>query len=171
MKKSIISFLILLLWVTPSLAETHHSSLGFSINIPSHWLIMSAEELKQNPELLAFDNEMFKNTDKRMFEQVRNMVASRNMEFYWRCRDNQQTASNYFVDTINVSKSLGQLPKNASESKELCDIYPNQLSTAYGKPIEVYSCGYKKVSGLNAFYLEYDGLANDTRGMLCQIQK
>lgn len=167
MKKSIISFLILLLWVTPSLAEMHHSQFGFSINIPSHWLTLSAEEMKENPELFDFENEMFKNTDKAILEQIRNRVASGNMEAYF----NQRTADNYFTDNINVSKAVGRLPQNASESKKLCESYPNLFSTAYGKPIKVYSCGSKKVSGLNAFYVEFDGLGDGTRSMTCEIQR
>jgi hypothetical protein len=128
---------------------------------------MSAEEVKNNPDLFDFKNEIFKNTDKSMLEQLKNMVVSGRVEIYY----NQKTADKYFADNLNVFKRLGQLPRSTSEAKALCESLPNQFASIYGKPTKVYSCGSRTVSGLNAFYVEFDGVADGTRSVTYEIQK
>jgi hypothetical protein len=167
MKKLLLILLILAIWSSSTLAETHHCPFGFSINIPSHWLIMSAEEVKNNPDLFDFKNEIFKNTNKSMLEQLKNMVVSGKVEIYY----NQKTADNYFADNMNVFKRLGRLPQSTSEAKALCESLPDQFSSMYGKPTKVYSCGSRKVSGFDAFYVDFDGVADGTRSMTYEIQK
>lgn len=167
MKKLIFVILILVSWSTSSSAETYRSSFGFSANIPSHWLVVSKEEVKNNPDLFNFENEVFKNTDQRMLNQIKSMIISGKIEIYY----NQKTVNPYFRDNINVFILVDRLPQTVSESKEKCDNIPGELSGAYGKPIKVYSCGLRKVSGLSAFYVEFDGVVNGTRSIQYQIQK
>ena len=167
MKKMIFSILILVSWSASLSAETYHSSFGFTINIPTHWLIMSKQEVKDNPDLFDFENEFFKNTDKAMLNQIKNMVLSGKVEVYY----NQNTTNIYFRDNINVYKQIGRLPQTVSESKEACKNLPSELSRAYGKHTKVYNCGLRKVSGLNAFYSEFDGVVDKTKNIQFQIQK
>ncbi|MCK5553757.1 MAG: hypothetical protein KAJ09_11470 [Deltaproteobacteria bacterium] len=51
MKKVILSFVILVFWISPSSAETYDSPFGFTIDIAPHWLIISKQEVKENPDL------------------------------------------------------------------------------------------------------------------------
>jgi len=167
MKKMIFSILILVSWSASLSAETYYSSFGFTINMPTHWLIVSKQELKDNPDLFDFENEFFKNTDKAMLNQIKNMVLSGKVEVYY----NQNTSNIYFSDNINVYKQIGRLPETVSESKEACRSLPSEFSRAFGKHIKVYDCGLRKVSGLNAFYAEFDGVVDGTRSIQYQIQK
>ena len=167
MRKMIFTILILVSWSASLSAETYHSSFGFTINIPSHWLIVSKQEVKDNPDLFNFENEVFKNTDKTMLNQIKNMILSGKIEIYY----NQNSTNTYFRDNINVFILIGQLPKTVSASKEACRSLPGELSRAYGKHIKVYNCGSKKVSGLKAFYSEFDGVVDRTKSIQYQIQK
>jgi hypothetical protein len=167
MKKLVLGILILVSWSTSLSAETYHSSFGFTANIPGHWLVVSKDEVKDNPDLFNFENEVFKNTDQRMLNQIKSMILSGKIEIYY----NQNTADSYFRDNINVFILIDRLPQTVSESKERCSNIPNEFSQAYGKHIKVYNCGIRKVSGLNAFYVEFEGVVDGTRSIQYQIQK
>lgn len=167
MKKVIFSILILVSWTASLSAETYNSSFGFTINISTHWLIMTKQEVKDNPDLFNFEKGFFKNTDKAMLNQIKSMILSGKVEIYY----NQNTTDAYFRDNINVFILMGRLPQTVSESKEKCRNIPSEVSRAYGKNVKVYNCGSRKVSGLNAFYSEFDGLVDGTRSIQYQIQK
>jgi hypothetical protein len=51
-----------------------------------------------------------------------------------------------------------------------CDYLPSGFSKMFGKPIKLYSCELRKISGLNAFYFEYDGIIENTRRIAYVIQ-
>jgi hypothetical protein len=167
LKKLIFTILILVGCSASLSAETYHSSFGFSIKIPTHWLILSKQEVKDNPDLFNFESEFFKSTDKRMLNQIKNMILSGKVEIYY----NQNTTNAFFQDNINVFILMGRLPQTASESEEKCKNIPGELSRAYGKHVKVYNCGLRNVSGLKAFYSEFDGLVDGTRSIQYQIQK
>jgi len=161
-----VPILTLLIFVSLASGETHHSSFGFSIDIPSHWLIMSGEEIKKNPDLFNFDTGAFKNADKNFLQQIKNQVAQGKAELYF----NKKTSDSYFLDNINVSKGFGRIPQNNSEMKKECDNLPSEFAKLFGKPIKFYSCELKKISGLNVFFIEYDAeYVNDFETPLVRI--
>jgi hypothetical protein len=161
-----VPIITLLIFVSLASGETYQSSFGFSINIPPHWLIMSGEEIKKNPDLFDFDQGGFKNADKNFVQQIKNQVATGKIEYYF----NKKISDNYFLDNINVFKEIRRIPQNNSEMKKECDNLPSEFSKILGKPIKFYSCELRKISGLNAFYIEYDGLIENTRGIAYVIQ-
>jgi hypothetical protein len=161
-----VPILTLLIFVSLASGETYQSSFGFSINIPPHWLIMSGEELKKNPDLFDFDIGAFKNADKNFLQQIKNQVVQGKAELYF----NKKTSDNYFSDNINVSKGFGRIPQNNSEMNKVCDNLPSEFAKILGKPIKFYSCELRKISGLNASYIEYDGVVENTRGIAYMIQ-
>jgi hypothetical protein len=161
-----VPILALVIFVSLASGETYQSSFGFSINIPLHWLIMSGEEIKKNPDLFDFDTGVFKNVNKTLLQQIKNQVVQGKAEVYF----NKRTSDNYFSDSINVSKGIGRMPQNNSEMKKICDNLPSEFSKLFGKPVKVYSCELRKISGLNASYIEYDGIVENTRGIAYMIQ-
>jgi hypothetical protein len=149
MKKIVFALIILVVWVSPLLAETYNSPFGFSIDISPHWLIMSKQEIKDNPDLFNFEREEFKDFNKDLLSQIKNMVASGQIEVYF----NKKTSNAFFSDNINVIKTIERLPQTASELNQLCTMIPKELSEYYGKPTKVYECEFKKVAGLDSLYL------------------
>ena len=161
-----VPIITLLIFVSLASGETYQSPFGFSINIPPHWLVMSGEEIKKNPDLSDFDKKAFKNVDENFLQQIKTQVAQGKLEIYF----NKNTSDNYFMDNINVNKGIGQIPQNNSEMKNECENLPSQFAEMFGKPIKFYSCEFRKISGLNAVYLEYDGIVENTRGIAYVIQ-
>jgi hypothetical protein len=167
MKKIICALIILVAWTSPLLAENYSSPFGFSIDIPSHWLILTKQELKDNPELLNFEGDEFKDFNKDLLNQIKNMVAAGKIEIYI----NKKTSTVSFNDTINVMKAIERLPQAASELNQYCPMIKKELSKYYGKPINVYECELRTVAGFNSLYSVFDGVVDETKCIQYQIQK
>ena len=167
MKKIVVALIIFVIWISPASADTYYSTLGFSIDIPSHWLIMSRQEVKDNPDLFNFEAKVFKKANKAMLEQVKKQVLSGDVEIYF----NQNTSDSFLADNINVYKTVGRLPGNVAEMDKICKQLPNLLSKAYGRPVTVYECGFREVGGTNAYYVDFDGVVDGTRSIQYQVPK
>ncbi|MFC1884449.1 hypothetical protein ACFL2O_06750 [Thermodesulfobacteriota bacterium] len=167
MKKFLAMLIFIMLWPAAIWAETYESTLGFSMDIPEHWLIMSKQELRDNPDIFNFDSELFKNVDKNVFEQTKKLISSGKIEVYF----NQKTSDARFADNINVTKRVGRLPQTDAEYKKVCEQLPAALSKILGKAVAIYQCSVKNIGSMNAFYLENDGLIDGTRSLQYHIQK
>ena len=167
MKKIICAFIILVAWTSPLLAENYHSPFGFSIDIPSHWLILTKQELQNNPELFDFEREEYKDWNKDLLKLIKNMVASGQTEIYL----NKKTSNFSFNDSICVIKAMERMPQTVSELDQFCEMTPKKLSKDYGKPIKIYECELRTVAGFNSLYIISDGLTDGTKDIQYQIQK
>jgi hypothetical protein len=108
--------------------------------------------------LVDLHKEDFKNKDTTELERIANEIIQGKAEFYF----NKMTSDNYGSDNIYVYKQTGRIPQNISEVKRECDNLPSSLSRRYGKPVKVYSCELRKISSLNAFYIDFDGIVENT---------
>jgi hypothetical protein len=113
MKKGLVVLFILAIWTASPAAETYDSPFGFSINLPSHWLVVSSQELKQNPDLFDFNSRIFGNWDKTQQEKLKKFILGGQVEYYY----NRNTADSHFADNINVYIRQGQLPQSVSETE------------------------------------------------------
>ena len=159
--------LLIMLWPATLWADTYISAFGFSVNLPDYWLIMSKEELKDNPDLFNFEQNAFKNIDKAVFEQTKKMISSGDVEIYF----NEKASDATFADNVNVTKRIGRLPKSASESEKVCKELPAALSKLFGRTINSYECTLRYIGGMNMFYMEFDGVIQGTRSLQYQIAK
>lgn len=167
MKNLLLAILILPLWSSPVLAERYLSTFGFSVDIPAHWTVMTRKELQANPDMFAFDNAAFANTDRGLLKQMESMVRAGRIELYF----NQQTSTPGFNDNINVYRQQGRIPRNDAELQQSCRALPAELKRGFGKSIAVHDCKITNVAGLRAFYVDFDGVVNDTRSIQYQIEK
>jgi hypothetical protein len=69
-----------------------------------------------------------------------------------------------------VYKEITPIPQDNSVMKKFCNILASILTKKAGKPVKVYSCALRTLSGLNASYFEYDGISENTRGITYGIQ-
>lgn len=167
MKKIIFALIIVVMWAPSILAEVYNSPFGFSIDLPSHWLILSKQELQDNPDLLNFEREEFKSTNKDFLNNIKNMIVSGQVEVYL-----NKKASNFsFNENINVVQTIERLPQTVSELDQFCANIPQLMSENYGKSIKVYECELKKVAGLNSLYFIVDGILDETKNIMYQFQK
>jgi hypothetical protein len=167
MKKIIFSILIVILWALPLSAEIYNSPFGFSIDIPSHWLIMSKQEIMDNSDLFNFEAEEFKDVNQDLLNNIKNMVASGQAEVYL----NKETSNVFFNDNINVVKTIEDLPQTPSELSQYCTQLSDMLAEQLGKRALVYECNFKKIAGTNALYIVVDGVVEGTKSIQVQIPK
>ena len=167
MKKILFVLIILVVWASLSSAATYKSPFGFSIDMPAHWLIMSKQELKDNPDLFNFESKVFKNYNKDMMSKIKDTITSGQTEIYF----NKKTANVSFTDNINVIKTIERLPNTISDLNKYCVMFPKEIAKYYGITSKIYKCEFKKVAGLNCPYLIFDGVIDGTRSIQYQLQK
>lgn len=167
MRRYILVGLVVSFFITPVHAKEYQSSFGFTLNIPEHWLVLTRQELRDNPDLFDFDKKQFGNVDKNVLKDVISRIESGRVEIYF----NQETSDNSFSDNINVVKTIGRIPENDGERSEVCSLLSGQLSSAFGRKIKVHQCRLKKVNQLDSLFLEFDGVVEGTRSIQYQIQK
>ncbi len=158
---------IIFLAITPAYGKEYQSSFGFTVDIPTHWLVLTRQELKENPDLFDFDKKEFGSIDKNLLKNVVSGIKSGRIEFFF----NQKTSDSSFSDNINVAKQIGKIPENDTQLREICDALPGQLSAYFGRKIACYQCKLKDINGLKSLFLEFDGVIEGTRSMQYQIQK
>lgn len=159
--------LLIFIAITPVYGKEYKSSFGFTADIPEHWLVLTKEELKENPDLFDFDKKRFGNVDKNLLKNIDSQIKSGQVEFYF----NQKTSDSSFADNINVIKDIGKIPENNTQLRELCNLVPKQLSSYFGRKIRVYECKLGYISNLKSLFLEFDGVTEGTRSIQYQIQK
>ena len=167
MRRTLLLVGILLLSIITAHAEIFESKFGFKATIPSDWLILTAEELKKNPDLFNTSHESFKNVDKNVLKDAANRVRQGTNEIYLH---KGKGSNRGFTENINVFKVAGRLPRGEPECRVECAKLPAGLSKMFGKSIKLYQCGLRKAASLPALYAEFDGIINGTRSLSYQIQ-
>jgi hypothetical protein len=167
MKRYTLVVLLIFIAITPVYGKEYKSSFGFTVDIPEHWLVLTKEELKENPDLFDFDKKRFVNLDKDLLKSIDSKVKSGQVEFYF----NQKTSDSSFADNINVIKQIGKIPENNTQLREVCNPAPKQFSSFFGREIKVYQCKLVDINDLKSLFLEYDGALEGTRTIQYLIQK
>jgi len=167
MKKFIIVFLFIFTTANIASGKEYKSSYGFSINVPGHWLVLTREELKENPDLFNFENMDSGNIDKNLLKQVQENIRNGNTEIYF----NQNTSDEVFSDNINVLKYPGQLPDANQDMGELCNGLKAEFTKYFGRQINIYQCEMKSINNKRALLTEFDGAKSGTTSIQYQLQK
>jgi len=162
--KSIILLLATLFCTYHVNAEEISSSFGFSINIPEDWTPLTADEIKNNPDL--FDMDKVKGLSPELLNQVKPMILSGKTEIFF-----MPDASSNFADNVNVIKQIGRAPASPKEIEPLCKSLPDQLTSMFKHPIKMYKCEIRNIDNTASLYLEFDGAIVGTRSMQYQIPK
>ncbi len=167
MKRYTLIVLLISIFVTPVYGKEYKSSFGFTVDIPEQWLVLTRQELKDNPDLFDLDDKQFRNVDKNLLKKVTEEIKLGRVEFYF----NLVTSDISFADNINVGKNVGKIPENNDQLQKVCDMLPEQLSSYFGRRVRVYQCILKDVNGLSSLFLEFDGMIEGTTSIQYQIQK
>ncbi len=128
--------------------KTYNSSLGFIIALPSEYLVMSKEELKQNPEILqdmqaAVERKLPKTTNETFREQAQAKLEPGTVEIY-RKPDNRVS--------ISVRKEIGRLPQSEDELIKYCKEVVQAFKNA-GITANVQKCELRNLGELPALFL------------------
>ena len=138
--------------------KTHTSSLGFSIDLPSYYLVLSREELIKNPDLFegAFtilERGYLKTATKTFMEQLKTHLDSGNVEFYY----NQHHRG----VLVNVTKAIGEIPTTYSGLLTYCGAILPDYEKSTGIKTTLHQCQFRDVAGVNAVYMVTEDLGFD----------
>ena len=167
MKKILFTLLIFLALSNITFAKEYQSSYGFSIDVPEYWLVLTPNELKNNPDLFDFENADFGGLDKTLLKQVINKIKTGNIEVYF----NQNTSDIEFSDNINIIKQIGRIPVSRNETSKFCNDFEGQLSQYFGRKINLYQCKTVTINNNHFFISEFDGAMQGTKSIQYQFNK
>lgn len=151
----------------PVQTNTHASRLGFSIDLPASWMILSQQEMKENAGLFDPGNPIFAKVDKNALFLIKQKIESGSMEMYV----SSGMGGGFISDNITVIKQIGRSPSNDTEAAQLCGQLPALYAKETGAEIKFLSCGYRNVSGLNALHIVAVGLKAGTTTVQYFLQK
>lgn len=157
--------LCLLLAPVAAGAEDYSSSLGFRARVPDSWLLLTREELAENPDLFAALD--LPGADPAFVEGIKARISSGQVEFLFRLLDDPGG----FADNINLMKNVARLPRTEQELAETCGQFPAALSASAGRTLELHACELRDVNGRSAFYSDFDGIVEGSRSAQYQIQR
>ena len=130
--------------------KTHNSSFGFSIDLPSYYLVLSREEVIKNPDLFEgvftiLERDHLKNATKGYKEQLKTLLNSGNVEYYF---NQHHTGIN-----VTVTKAIGEIPKTYSALLTYCGATVADYEKSTGIRTKLHECELRDVAGLNAVYV------------------
>jgi hypothetical protein len=148
--------------------DHYQSSFGFRAAVPDAWVVLSRQELLDNPELFDGFAELpgLDGVDPGLMTQIQHRIRSGQVEFLFRV---SQTPSG-FADNINVIKQVGKLPQD-HELAQVCRELPAIFAQHFGRPAELHRCDFATVAERPALHLEFDGAVAGTRSIQYSIQR
>ena len=170
MKSKIFIFILLVLFVGCSTKQTveddlnYKSSFGFSSRLSMNWLVLTKDQIKNNPGIVNFENKALKNINKSLLTQVKQNILSGKTEIMY---SKSRVAG--FGDNINVLLTMGNLITKINENK-LCTQMPQAFKSMFKRYIQFYECGLKTVGNLKVLYLNFEGVLPGTRSAQYQFQ-
>ena len=169
MKHVLFVVLLVVTFAPQSYAEVYQSAFGFTFDMPSHWRVVTQEEIQDNAtwfEEFSRGSD-FESVAPQRMQQTVDQITSGEVEIYL----NEDTADDTFTDNVNVTQRSNRISDDPRYLKKLCPVMPSELSRAYGKLVGLYQCDARGLNGRTALYLEFDGAVQGTRSMQYQIKK
>ena len=142
-----------------------HDPFGYSIDVPANWIVLSRQEVRDNPDL--FDGLSVESVSPEMMKELRGRVESGSVEMYFR----QEDDATFFADNVNVIKQVQVVPESAAELKKVQAALSAQLEKAFGRRLKLHESRLAQVGGRNAVFFEFEGVTPNTRSMQYQVAK
>lgn len=139
----------------PDETGRYSSEFGFDATLPAGWILLDANQIRNNPDLFAnaFEGEASSGIDPGLAAQLKSSIEAGKVEYYF--RDGETHLD--FADNINAQKSVGRLPSSEDDVRQICDQVGGQLGQAFGRPVRVMECGLRDTGTAQGFYIEADG--------------
>jgi hypothetical protein len=144
----------------------YHSPFGYTIELPSDWIVLSGKEIKDNPDLFKTGLKELSSADPDLIRLVQQEIEAGNLEiFFYQSNDVGATAN------INVSKGVGRLPSTGEEVAKFCKQFATLLSKSFNTAVSARACDRSQLPSGAAMYLESNGPRAGTVMAQFQIQK
>lgn len=154
---------------SPARAGDYLSGFGFGISVPDEYLVLTQDEVQKNADVFLEDDgdDRMREISSTMRREVYDRVQAGQLEIFYRTEGVDIT----FVDNVNVMMQKAELPANARQLQEICQILPEEFSRLFGRPIGMENCEMRAIAGRSALYLAFDGALLGTKTIQYQIQR
>ncbi|MBZ5589209.1 MAG: hypothetical protein LAO05_11670 [Acidobacteriia bacterium] len=161
MKKLAALVVVLLAWTVSASAKEYQSSFGFTLAAPDNWLVLTKQEIANNPELAGPPGVSAGRIDPQL-----KAVESGSNEFLY----DRTTSDATFSDNINVRLGgKGEVPGTPEAVKAQCTAYGQALNRVAGRTLAIAKCEDRDMGASKAFYVEYEGRVAGTVAMQYQF--
>ncbi|MGY8736538.1 MAG: hypothetical protein ACKVIW_03345 [bacterium] len=163
------SLAALVIAASPARAGDYLSGFGFGISVPDEYLVLTQDEVQKNADVFLEDDgdDRMREVSSTMRRGVYDRVQAGQLEIFYRTEGGDIA----FVDNVNVMMQKAQLPANARQLQEICQILPEEFSRLFGRPIGMENCEMRAIAGRSALYLAFDGALLGTKTLQYQIQR
>ena len=160
---------VLVIAASPARAGDYLSGFGFGISVPDEYLVLTQDEVQKNAGVFLEDDgdDRMREVSSTMRRGVYDRVEAGQLEIFYRT----EGVDIAFVDNVNVMMQKAQLPANARQLQEICQILPEEFSRLFGRPIGMENCEMRAIAGRSALYLAFDGALLGTKTLQYQIQR
>ena len=160
---------VLVIAASPARAGDYLSGFGFGISVPDEYLVLTQDEVQKNADVFLEDDgdDRMREVSSTMRRGVYDRVQAGQLEIFYRTEGGDIA----FVDNVNVMMQKAQLPANARQLQEICQILPEEFSRLFGRPISMDNCDMSAIAGRSALYLAFDGALLGTKTLQYQIQR
>ena len=160
---------VLVIAASPARAGDYLSGFGFGISVPDEYLVLTQDEVQKNADVFLEDDgdDRMREVSSTMRRGVYDRVQAGQLEIFYRTEGGDIA----FVDNVNVMMQKAQLPANARQLQEVCQILPEEFSRLFGRPIGMENCEMRAIAGGFALYLAFDGALLGTKTLQYQIQR
>lgn len=160
---------VLVIAASPARAGDYLSGFGFGISVPDEYLVLTQDEVQKNADVFLEDSgdDRMREVSSTMRRGVYDRVEAGQLEIFYRT----EGVDIAFVDNVNVMMQKAQLPANARQLQEICQILPEEFSRLFGRPIGMENCEMRAIAGRSALYLAFDGALLGTKTLQYQIQR
>lgn len=165
----VVGLALLVIAASPARAGDYLSSFGFGISVPDEYLVLTQDEVQKNADVFLEDDgdDRMREVSSRIRGGVYDRVQAGQLEIFYRTEGDDIA----FVDNVNVMMQKAQLPANARQLQEICQILPEEFSRLFGRPIGMENCEMRPIAGRSALYLAFDGALLGTKTLQYQIQR
>lgn len=126
----------------------HESALGFSADLPSSWIAVTADNVARADRLRGEGE-----TPIRLSDAMQRIVERGDIEFFYPSYAQRIDIS----ENVNIVYGEGGVPSSDTAVQSNCAAFPSLFSSLYGRPITVQDCGTRSTGEHLAFYVRSDG--------------
>jgi len=164
----LISLLSLCLLYQPADGAMYQSDLGYSIDVPESWTVLSKGNGKEKPEIVqaamdkAKDDKGLSAIPENVLSQVKELLIGEKIDYYYSPKPRF---------TISVYKGSGNLPSSLDKVEDLCRSLKEEFDNQSNKKIKLHQCDVRDMNGHNAIHLVADDYRKDKKYIQYQIQR
>lgn len=134
-------------------AEEYRSAFGYSINLPSSWIVLSPQTVKKAYKSENLSSLGLESVDRETALEILEKVKSGQVEFYF----DKAFSTPAFKNNISVQIADGEIIHNTKELKVTCDAVPEELSRIFKTKIALKQCALKSFGSTKYSVVEYSG--------------